>query len=314
VATGSGQGRSSVGKLVWVQRSVAPLLEDPAPGLEILPFPDDIASDPRAAEVELVVLGFGPTIGPGFEHLTSLRVIQTPSAGVDTVVDSLPRPDVVLCCSRGPYDVPVAEWVVGAVLAGQKAFPFYRDEQAAARWTRHEMRAIEGSTVLFLGHGSIARATEARLAPFGVEVLRVARRQREGVSGLEALPEFAGRADVVVVLLPLTEATRGLLGASFFSSMRNGALLVNAARGAIIDQDALLEALRSERIRAVIDVTYPEPLPGDHPLWHAPGVFITPHSSGVTANGQAKVFKFLREQLARFAADEPLENIVEAGY
>ena len=297
-----------------MQSSVAALLEDPAPGLEILPFPDDIAADPRAGEVELIVLGFGPTISEGWEHLHSLRVVQMPSAGVDSVIGSLPRDDVVLCSARGAYDVAVAEWVVGAILAGQKELPFYRDEQVAGRWTRHPMRDISGSTVLFVGHGSIARAAEARLESFGVQFLRIARRPRAGVQALEELPALASRADVVVALLPLTEATRGMLDGRFFSSMKHGALFVNAGRGAVVDHEALLEMLQAERIRAVIDVTDPEPLPEAHPLWHAPGLLITPHNSGDTPKSHANVFTFLREQLARFAAGQPLDNVVEAGY
>ena len=150
--------------------------------------------------------------------------------------------------------------------------------------------------------------------PFGVEFLRIARRPRAGVQGLEELPALASRADVVVALLPLTEATRGMLDGRFFSAMKHGALFERrvAARSSI--HDALLEMLQAERIRAVIDVTDPEPLPEAHPLWHAPGLLITPHNSGDTATSHANVFVFLREQLARFAAGEPLVNVVEAGY
>ena len=300
-------------KLVWVQRSAHPLMEDAPSGVEVLPFPDDPAADPRVGEVEMVVLGFGARLaGNELQPLSRLRLVQTTSAGVDSVVGKIP-PGVTLCSCRGGYDGPVAEWIVAAILAAQKSFPFYRDEQVAGRWTRHPMQSVDGSTVLYLGYGSIARATEARLAPFGVKSLRVARRAGEGVATLDQLADYLGAADVVVVLVPLTDATRAMVDAPVLAAMQPGALLVNAARGAVVDQHALLHALNEERIRAVLDVTEPEPLPADDPLWRAPGLLITPHVAGNT-EGQGAVLAVLRAQLARFAAEEPLKNVVEAGY
>src|SRR4029077_2902446 len=129
---------------------------------------------------------------------------------------------------------------------------------------------LEGAAVLILGHGSIGRAVERRLEPFGARVTGVARRARDGVHGMDELPGLLGEADVVVVLLPLTPLTRGMVDAGFLAAMREGALLVNAARGPIVDTGALLDAVRSGRISCALDVTDPEPLPDGHPLWSTP--------------------------------------------
>jgi phosphoglycerate dehydrogenase-like enzyme len=169
--------------------------------------------------------------------------------------------------------------------------------------------------VLLLGYGSIGRAVEARLAPFApAATVRVARRAREGVSPLEALPELLPEADVVVLLLPLTAETRGIIDAGALSLMKPGALLVNAARGALVDTGALLDVLNGGRIRAVLDVTDPEPLPPGHPLWRAPGLLVTPHVAGITRDIEKRTAVLVRDQIARFARGEELANQVRDGY
>jgi phosphoglycerate dehydrogenase-like enzyme len=173
---------------------------------------------------------------------------------------------------------------------------------------------IAGSTVLILGYGAIGAAVEARLAPFEVDLIRVARRARAGVHPVEDLESLLGLADIVVVLLPLTSATTGLLDAGLLGCMRPGALLVNAARGPILDNRALLEMLQRERITAALDVTDPEPLPVDHPLWDAPGVLITPHFAGDTIAADRRAFALVGEQVRRYSRDEPLRNVVCDGY
>jgi phosphoglycerate dehydrogenase-like enzyme len=168
--------------------------------------------------------------------------------------------------------------------------------------------------VLILGYGSIGRAVERLLEPFRCRVWRIAAHERDGVGTLDALPDILPEADVVVVLLPLTPETDHLVDADFMARMRPGALLVNPARGRIVDTAALLEALESGHIRAVVDVTDPEPLPPDHALWRAPGILITPHVAGAAPMAQERVYALVRAQLARFATGEPLANVVREGY
>jgi len=246
-------------------------------------------------------------------QMAKLRVIQTLSAGVDRLIGLVP-PGVTLCDASGSRDVPVAEWVLAAILASTKMLPELRDRQRAHEWAWGESGELAGSTVMILGYGAIGAAVEARLAPFEVDVIRVARHARPGVRAVGELRSLLPGADVVVVLLPLTPATSGLLDADLLACLRPGALLVNAARGPILDTDALLALLQAGRIRAALDVTDPEPLPGDHPLWDVPGVLITPHFAGDTLAANRRAFALVGEQVRRYARGEPLVNVVDDGY
>jgi phosphoglycerate dehydrogenase-like enzyme len=145
-------------------------------------------------------------------------------------------------------------------------------------------------------------------------VTGVARRARDGVHGLDELPALLARTDALVNLLPLTTHTRGLVDAALLGRLPDGALYVNAGRGATTDTGALLAELQDGRLRAVLDVVEPEPLPADHPLWRAPGVVITPHVAGDTPAGDRAAWRLVGEQLARYAAGEPLHNVVVDGY
>ena len=176
---------------------------------------------------------------------------------------------------------------------------------------------LAGKTVLIVGYGSIGVAIEARLAPFGVNIVRVARspRKEPQVFAVGELRKLLPEADVVVAIVPLTAETRGLIGAAELALMKPGALLVNAARGPVVVTDALVEALQQNRLRAVLDVTDPEPLPAGHPLWSAPNCMITPHVGGSTPEFIHRAFRFGAEQVRRFIAGEELENVVtDAGY
>jgi phosphoglycerate dehydrogenase-like enzyme len=168
--------------------------------------------------------------------------------------------------------------------------------------------------VLILGYGSIGAAVETRLAAFDVELIRVARHARAGVHAVHELGSLLPLAEIVVVLLPLTRETTGLLDADLLGRLRPGALLVNAARGPIVDTRALVELLRARRVRAALDVTDPEPLPLDHPLWDAPDVLITPHLAGDTDAAERRAFALVGEQVRRYMRNEPLANVVEHGY
>lgn len=250
---------------------------------------------------------------PDLSAMASLRVVQVLSAGVDWIAGQVPA-GVTLCSARGARDRAMAEWVAAAILADAKLARTYALQQARGEWRPRLVGDVYGLEVLIVGHGSIGRAAAAMLEVLGCSVTGVARRAREGVHAIGELDGLLAGADVVVNLLPLTAATRGLFDARRLALMRDGALLLNAGRGATVDTDALLAALRSERIRAVLDVVEPEPLPADHPLWSAPGVVICPHSAGDTAGADRAAWALARAQLARAAAGEALLNVVEAGY
>jgi phosphoglycerate dehydrogenase-like enzyme len=248
-------------------------------------------------------------------RLEGLKVVQTLSAGVDAIVDRLPE-GVTLCDASGVHDVGVAEWVLMAILASNRRLPELVDAQRAATWRHDEARGdeLQGSQALILGYGSIGRALEYRLRPFGVDVVRVARREREGVHPLADLPALLPSADIVVILVPLTPATRELVGIEFVSLLKPGALLVNASRGAVVNTPALMAALADGQIRAALDVTDPEPLPEGHPLWSMANVLITPHVAGDVNGEEDRAWALVAEQVDRLARGEPLRNVVVDGY
>ena len=242
--------------------------------------------------------------------LTRVAVVQVLSAGTDWVEPHLP-PQATLCSARGARDAPVAEWVVAALLGVTSRLLECARLQT---WTRGNLVDLGGWTVLIVGMGSIGHRVAQYLAPFGTEVIGVASRAREDVHGIDELPTLLPGADAVVVLAPLSDATRGLIGAGELAAMRDGAVLVNAARGPVVDTDALVAEVMTGRLRAVLDVTDPEPLPDDHPLWGAPGVVsITPHIAGDSPAGNARATELAGEQLARWSAGEELHNIVRRG-
>jgi phosphoglycerate dehydrogenase-like enzyme len=271
------------------------------PGVDVRRAGDDLAG------VAFLVPGQGPV--PDLSALEDLRVVQVLSAGTEWIEPHVPA-WATLCNARGARDLPVAEWVVGALLGAATGLLRSARERV---WEEAVPDELAGSNVLVVGHGSIGEAVRARLEPLGVTVIGVARAAREGVQAVEDLPALLPWADAVVVLTPLTEATRGLVDAAFLSRMRDGALLLNAGRGAVVDTDALLAELRAGRLRAVLDVTDPEPLPEGHPLWDAPGVLaITPHHAGDSRGGERRAARLAAEQLVRYARGEPLVNVVLA--
>lgn len=247
-----------------------------------------------------------PTMG-------ALRVVQTLSAGIDWLDGRIPS-EVTLCDARGARDEAVAEWVLAAILSSVKLVGEMRDRQRAHRWQWSEAGDLAGKTVTILGYGSIGAAVEGLLEPFGVTVVRVARHARPGVHAVDDLPRLLGRADVLVVALPLTAETDGLLDGGLLGLLPRGALLVNVSRGAIVDNQALLGLLSEERVKAVLDVTDPEPLPPEHPLWDAKGVLITPHMAGDSPLAQQRAWELVGEQVRRYARGEALVNVVRGDY
>jgi len=267
---------------------------------------------PDLDEVDLIV-PFPATRGPLFELLGRgggrLRVIQTLSAGVDFLVGRVPE-HISVCNARGVYDAPLAEWVVGAILAMQRGLVQSRDAQARRAWEGIEPPELYGRRVVILGIGSIGTAIADRLRPFAVDIVGVGRTARRDIRGLESLDQVLPDADVLVNMLPLTGETRGLLDARRLARLPDGALVVNGGRGRTIDTSALVEELRSGRLRAALDVTDPEPLPPDHPLWELPNVLITPHMAGDSPGSAIRAFELAGDQIRRFAAGEPLINQV----
>lgn len=248
-----------------------------------------------------------------FAALPRLRVVQLVSAGADVWVGNVPR-GVLLCDGRGIHGSSTAEWVLTAILSVVREFPRFLRAQDERRWDPVTTDELAGKRVLVVGAGDLGENVARRLRAFDAEPIMVARTKRDGVHGVDDLPSLLPAADVVVIVVPLTEQTRGLVDARFLAAMADHALFVNAARGPVVVTDALVAELTSGRLRAALDVTDPEPPPADHPLWDAPNLLLTPHVGGGVLGFEKRAFRLVREQILRYLAGEPLINVVTDGY
>ncbi len=245
--------------------------------------------------------------------LPKLKVIQTQSAGVDGVLPF--RPDrVTLCDGRGVHGSSTSEWALTAILSVLREFPRFERAQAERRWDYGVTDELAGKRVLIIGAGDVGQQLARRVIACDAEVVFAARTARDGVHGTDELPELLPEADVVVLIVPKTSKTTGMVDADFLARLKDGALVVNAARGPVVVTDALLAELQSGRLRAAVDVTDPEPLPADHPLWTAPNLLMTPHIGGSVLGLTDRFSTLLAAQVSRFERGEPLQNIVDGEY
>lgn len=267
-------------------------------------------------------------------HLHGIKLVLAMMAGTEWIPAAV-GPHVTICNAHGAHNISTAEWTLAAILASLKYFPLYFDIQNSAKWTRRfeakahyaaitgDARAIyppvmqeelTGKTVLLVGYGAIGKEIERMLEPFSVELLRVARtpRAEPQVHPVAELDDLLPQAQVIILIVPSTEDTRHLIDEARLALMQQGALLVNAARGPVVDTDALVRALESGRIRAAVDVTDPEPLPAEHPLWHCPNLLLTPHIGGSTPQFAPRALAAAAAELRRYMRGEPLRNVVQA--
>jgi phosphoglycerate dehydrogenase-like enzyme len=221
---------------------------------------------------------------------------------------------VLLCNGRGIHDTSTAELALTLTLAALRGLPGHVRSQEAHTWRPRWGQSLADKQVLIVGYGQIGEAIEARVRPFEADVVRVARSARDGVHGIAELPDLLPQADVVVLIVPGTAETTRLFDADALARMKDGALLVNVSRGPVVDTDALVAELSSGRIGAALDVVDPEPLPEDHPLWGVPNLLLTPHVGGASSAMWPRAHRLVREQLARFAAGEPLANVMTGDY
>lgn len=280
---------------VWAQ-------DDPEPGPDLLD---------RVAFYVPAYLG-GPTALEAMARMPRLRVVQSLWAGVDAVWPHLPA-GVALHNAAGVHDTSTAELAVALALARINGLDSYARAQLTGTWDAVRREALADKRVLVVGYGRIGQAIERRLAGFEVDVVRVARTARilddgRRVHAIRELPDLLPTADVVILILPQTPETLGLVDAGFIARMQKGALLVNVARGGVVVTDDLVAALHAGRITAALDVTDPEPLPPGHPLWSAPGVLITPHVGGNSSAFLPRARRLVADQLRRWSAGEPLDN------
>jgi phosphoglycerate dehydrogenase-like enzyme len=285
------------------------------PGVTAEQYDVESALPPLAATAQVLVPPFLATaeVVALIERLPELRLVQLLTAGAENWVGKLPA-RVALADCRGAHGGATAEWIVAVLLACYRHLPEFVRAQDEGRWDYHQTEELDGKRVLIVGAGDVAENTVRRLRPFGVTTTLVGRRARVGVHGIDEVRDLLPEHDACVVVVPLTDETRGFVDAAFLAAMPDGALLVNAARGPVADTDALTAELTSGRLRAAIDVTDPEPLPEGHPLWRAPGLLLTPHVGGSVPRATERAFAVAAEQIAAFARGERPPNLVENGY
>lgn len=277
---------------------------EPAPGRDVLE---------RVTFYVPAYLGGRPAL-EAMTRMPRLRSVQSLWAGVDAVWPFLPD-GVALHNAAGVHDASTAELAVGLMLARLRGLDEFARNQPAGAWLPRRNDSIADKRVLILGFGRIGQAIEQRLAGFECEIVRVARTARtlddgRHVHAMTELDDLLPTVDVVILIVPATPATVGLVDAGFLARMRRGAVLVNVARGPVVVTDDLVAALREGRVRAALDVTDPEPLPPGHPLWSAPGVLISPHVGGNSSAFEPRARRLVAAQIRRLRSDEPLDNLV----
>jgi phosphoglycerate dehydrogenase-like enzyme len=284
-------------------------------GVDVIVADPEDQPDIDISEVEFWVPRFlsGGPVPALIERMPKLKVVQLITAGADTWVRRLPE-TITLCDGQGVHTIATSEWTVTAILSFLHEFPHFARAQARGEWSRRVTDEVYGKRVLIVGSGSIGEAVADRLAPLGPTLIRVARSARPGVHGVDELPTLLPQSDVVVLLLPLTAQTRGMVDAEFLAAMPDGALLVNASRGKVVDSDALSAELTSGRLNAALDVTDPEPLPAGHPWYQLPNLLLTPHIGGAGKAVLPRAYALVGDQLRRYVAGEPLQNVVSGDY
>ena len=301
-------------------------------GIELIPLPDSLDHD---IDIDVWI----PDPYPGrairlWPRLHGVCLVLSLMAGTEWIPGTV-GPHVTICNARGAHNISTAEWTVASILAMLKYFPFYLDVQHSGQWKRRfeasaryatitgdtrplyppvMLEELTGKTVLLVGYGAIGKEIERMLAPFDVDLVRMARTSRAEpeIHAVVDLDGLLPRAEVVVLILPSTAESHGLIGSRQLALMPQGALLVNAARGPIVDTNALVDALNAGRIRAALDVTDPEPLPPGHPLWNCPNLLLTPHVAGSSPQFAPRSLRTAAGELRRYIDGEPLYNVVQA--
>lgn len=243
------------------------------------------------------------------QKMPNLKILQVPNAGYDDALEFV-RPGITLCNGKSIHDDSTAELAVGLIIASLRGFADFVRNQDKSEWVHTRNKSINDRKIGIVGFGSIGSTIAKMLAGFAVEIVAFTQSGRDNTIAIADLDKHLPTLDVVILILPLTPESKHLFNAKRLALMKDGALLVNVARGPIVETDALVKELNSGRITAALDVTDPEPLPKDHPLWLAKGVLISPHVGGNTTAFEKRAKRLIESQLQLLASGERLNNII----
>lgn len=246
------------------------------------------------------------------KKMPNLKILQMPNAGYDDAMEYV-RDGMTLCNGKSIHDDSTAELAVGLTIASLRGFPDFVRNQDKSEWVHVKNKSINDRKIGIIGFGSIGTTIAKMLSGFAVEIIPFTQSGRDNTIAITDLDKHLPTLDVVILILPLTKESKHLFDAKRLSLMKDGALLVNVARGPIVETDALVKELDSGRITAALDVTDPEPLPKDHPLWRAKGVLISPHVGGNTTAFESRARRLIESQLNLLAQGKALNNIIVAG-
>ncbi len=272
------------------------------------------ASETALSDISFYVPSYmgGRTALEFSRKMPNLKVLQMPNAGYEDAIE-FTRTGMTLCNGRGIHDASTAELAVGLAIASLRGFPEFVRNQDRGQWVHSRQQSINDKKVAIIGYGSIGKTVARNLSGFDVTVVPFSRSGSDGALKIADLDSQLPTFDVVILILPLNDESRKMFNKERLALLKDGALLVNVARGGIVDTDALVAELNSGRITAALDVTDPEPLPAGHPLWSARGVMIAPHVGGNTSAFEPRARRLVEAQLARLAQGKGLENVIIAG-
>jgi phosphoglycerate dehydrogenase-like enzyme len=246
------------------------------------------------------------------KKMPNLKILQMLNAGFDDALEFV-RDGMTLCNGKSIHDDSTAELAVGLTIASLRGFPDFVRNQDKSAWVHVKNKSINDRKIGIIGFGSIGITIAKILSGFAVEIIPFTQSGRDNTIAITDLDKHLPKLDVVILILPLTAETRKLFDAKRLALMKDGSLLVNVARGPIVDTDALVAELNSGRITAALDVTDPEPLPSDHPLWRTKGVLISPHVGGNTSAFEKRARRLIESQLQLLSEGKPLNNVIVTG-
>jgi phosphoglycerate dehydrogenase-like enzyme len=297
-----------VNQVVWCQWNDIAIPQN----WKLISAPVDTLSKSELSEISIYVptyMGGKKSLDP-ISDLPNLRTVQLLTAGYEDVIPYMSN-QLMLCNARGVHDFSTSELAISLILAHFKNHREFAGNQSQGFWNHKTIGSLYVKEIAIIGAGSVAQRLKSMLAPFECKVTMFGQSARDGVEAISTAQTTIGKFDCVVLLVPLTASTRNLVDGAFLAAMKDGALLVNVARGPVVNTEALCAELKSKRLFAALDVTDPEPLPKEHPLWELKNCTVVPHVGGDSTAFEPQAHAFLAEQFHRMAQGQQPINIID---